>query len=159
MQPNIVPNNAVKTLKTHTFLEHFEIRFRLTKYKFDNTTSRSYSHAGKEQTKCYNTLRCPICTRSIASCTTHSSRRSNVLGDARFWFCTNLVKFAQYFCANFALNLPKSNQIWPKIYLLGDAAACGCCSSYGTGTAYNAALFEIAYQLQIQFRCYLVDWW
>jgi len=43
----------------------------------------------------------------------HKHRRSNVFGDARFWFCRNLITFAQIsaqFCPNFAIILPKSNQ-------------------------------------------------
>ena len=36
MQPNIVPNNAVPTLKTQASRAFKHIRFSQTKYKFDN---------------------------------------------------------------------------------------------------------------------------
>jgi len=58
----------------------------------------------------------------------HGHKRSNFWGDARFWFCPNLIKSAQIL-PKFAKISPKSNQICPNLIsfasknLLGDATA------------------------------------
>jgi len=60
----------------------------------------------------------------------HRRKRLNVFGDAIF--CPNLINFSlilPQFCPNFALTLPKSNQICLKKIVMG----CGCIpSSYDT---------------------------
>jgi len=43
----------------------------------------------------------------------HSRKRSSVLGDVRFWFCPNLITFAQL-SLQFCPNLLKSNQFCSK---------------------------------------------
>jgi len=50
----------------------------------------------------------------------HNRRRSDVFGDARYWFCSNLIRYAliepllsksNQICPNFASILPKSNPV------------------------------------------------
>jgi len=61
--------------------------------------------------------------------------RSNVFGDARFWYCPNLIKFA-HILITFAQISPKFDQILPKFAQALPKKTpweCGCIPSfYGT---------------------------
>jgi len=78
-----------------------------------------------------------ILSQSTSEVNTAHKRRSNVFGDAKVWFCPNLITFAK----NLFLILPKSNQINPNLTNFAPkkfAREYGCIpSSYDTDTALN----------------------
>jgi len=87
----------------------------------------------KRHIKWYNSKPRPSHSCKMIRSTTgnyvHSHRGTNIVGEARFWFCPNLIKFAQIysilliFRLNFAKICPDFESIFPKKILLGDAAA------------------------------------